>query len=215
MTRRVFSILLIAALTALMLIGCGKSDPLAMVSSNEEGIQTFGVAVDPAAQPSNPGTVPGAPNVVMPGVDDTVTQTDTGEAAPAVSSGNATTTANNAAGTGNGSGTGSGTGTGTGTTTNKPGSGSGSTPSVSTSPSAPTPIAPSDATAAQVRSYIGKELSEFITDHGYPISSDYEFIDEDDPDQGEIGTLEFRGFTVNTLRTNDGETITDVVEDPI
>ena len=60
---------------------------------------------------------------------------------------------------------------------------------------------------------MGQPLSDLIADLGYPIRSDYEDVDEDDPDAGKIGTLYFDGFTVTTLRDNDGETITAVTPD--
>ena len=41
--------------------------------------------------------------------------------------------------------------------------------------------------------------------------SDYEYVDEEDPSQGEIGTLYFAdGFTVTTRRNDSGETITAI-----
>jgi hypothetical protein len=45
---------------------------------------------------------------------------------------------------------------------------------------------------------------------GYPTRSDYEYIDETDPDKGEIGTLFFQGFTATTRRDSNGEIVTAV-----
>jgi hypothetical protein len=62
----------------------------------------------------------------------------------------------------------------------------------------------------EVAAYIGKSLSELVEDVGYPTRSDYEYIDETDPDKGEIGTLFFDGFTATTRRDDDGEIVTAV-----
>jgi hypothetical protein len=64
-----------------------------------------------------------------------------------------------------------------------------------------------------VKAYVGKSLTSLISDLGLPSSSDYEPIDENDPDKGDIGTLYFDGFTVTTQRNADSETITSVNED--
>jgi hypothetical protein len=61
-----------------------------------------------------------------------------------------------------------------------------------------------------VEGYIGKSLSDLIDGVGYPTRSDYEYIDETDPDKGEIGTLFFQGFTATTRRDSNGEIVTAV-----
>lgn len=60
---------------------------------------------------------------------------------------------------------------------------------------------------------MGKTLTELIDELGYPLSSDYQLVDEEDPDQGEKGTLYFNGFTATTLRKDGTETVTSVTPD--
>ena len=39
---------------------------------------------------------------------------------------------------------------------------------------------------------MGKQLSELIDKLGYPVRSDYDYVDEKEPSQGEIGTSVFQ-----------------------
>lgn len=57
---------------------------------------------------------------------------------------------------------------------------------------------------------MGQPLKKLIEDCGYPSSSSYDYIDEDDPDLGEYGMLYYVGFTVKTRRDSSGETIISV-----
>ena len=103
----------------------------------------------------------------------------------------------------NSSGGNSGTGTGDAGT------------STATSPAISPPASASTATLEEVQPYVGGPLSELIKDLGYPQRSEYEDVDEDDPDTDRIGTLYFSGFVVTTLRDKNGETIIGVqAEDP-
>ena len=203
MTRNRFAILLIAVLTAMLLAGCGNETT--MESSAPEGLQTFGVAVNPSTAPSQGQTVevtPGSATVKDPAGNTTGQE----------SGGNVGETDNQGQG-----------GTSTPTAPAAPSTQKPSTPSTSNTPVNPTtgpdapaisPPAPaSTATPDEVEEYVGKSLSELIADLGVPSSSDYELIDETDPDAGEIGTLYFNGFTVTTKRTADGEIITEVNEE--
>ena len=62
--------------------------------------------------------------------------------------------------------------------------------------------------------YVGKQLSELIDKLGYPVRSEYDYVDEEDPTKGEIGTFYFSGgFTVTTLRNSDGEVITGISQE--
>ena len=204
MTRNRFAILLIAVLTAMLLAGCGNETT--MESSAPEGLQTFGVAVNPSTAPSQGQTVeatPGGATVKAP----------TGEATGQESGANVGEADNQGQ---------SSTPTSTPTTTAAPSTQKPSTPAASNAPVNPTttpdapvisPPAPaSTATPDEVKNYVGKSLSELIADLGVPSSSDYEPIDPENPDAGETGTLYFNGFTVTTKKTADGETILSVNE---
>ena len=206
MTRNRFAILLIAVLTAMLLAGCGNETT--MESSAPEGLQTFGVAVNPSIAPSQGQTVeatPGSATVKDP----------TGEATGQESGANVGATDNQGQ-------SGTPTRTPTPTATAAPSTQKPSTPAASNAPANPTttpdapvisPPAPaSTATPDEVKTYVGTSLSELIADLGVPSSSDYEPIDPEDPDAGETGTLYFNGFTVTTKKTADGETILSVNE---
>lgn len=193
MTKRRLFILLTAALAALCLCACGDT---VEDSSAPEGLQTFGVEVDPSAQPSTAAvaspavsvsTAPGAgaSGTVLEG--DVSTSSQPSEPSAAAS-----------------------------TPTVRPSTSRAPTsPAVTATPSPEiSPPAPaSTANQSQAEDYVGRSLSDLIADLGYPSSSDYEYIDEEDPDQGEIGTLVFDGFTVTTRRDGSGETITSVNAD--
>lgn len=197
MTKFRTSLFILAVLTALMLAGCGDTT---QESSVPEGIETFGTAVNPSAQPSTGQVIPGDPDssaVQDPDTTGTIGgETDTQPSGTAAPSARPDTTPS--------------------TTATR-------TPSPSTAPSSPSPsddehpvISPpapaSTATADDARNYIGKPVSSLFAALGYASSSDYEPIDEDDPDAGDIGTLYFDGFTVTTKRTADGEIVTAVTE---
>lgn len=204
MTRNRFAILFIAVLTAMLLAGCGNETTVE--SSAPEGLQTFGVAVDPSTAPSQGQTVDTTPGSAAV-KDPTNTSTTSG--------GNVDEADNQGQG-------GTSTPTSTPTAAATPATQRPSTPSASSAPVNPTtspdapvisPPAPaSSATPDDVKNYVGKSLSELIADLGVPSSSDYEPIDEENPDAGETGTLYFNGFTVTTKKTAEGETILSVNE---
>lgn len=199
MTKFRIPILILAVLAALMLAGCGDTT---QESSVPEGIETFGTAVNPSAQPSTGEVVPSSSAALA------VTDPN----APGVVGENDTSTSS----------------TPSATTTSSPSTAPASTPtkrpSTSTVPASPSPsddedhpvISPpapaSTAGIDEAKAYIGKSLSSLFEDLGYSSSSDYEPIDEDDPDAGDIGTHYFDGFTVTTKRTSEGEIITAVNE---
>lgn len=193
MTKTRFSILILAVLTALILAGCGSTDNSAE-SSVEPGLQTFGVAVNPSAQPST--------GQVLPEVSASATETVT---AP---SGGVSTEDDAVASTAPSEEP--------APTPSKTPSGSGNsdTPATSTSPSSSPNIAPpapvSTATVDDVEQYVGKTLQQLVEDLGYPNSSSYDYVDEDDPSKGEIGTVYYSDFTVTTRRADGTETITAV-----
>ena len=203
MTKHRFAILLLAVLTAMLLAGCGNEIPTE--SSVPEGLETFGTAVDPSAVPSQAQTVqnPAGDATVKDPIGDGTVGEDNQSHDTVIGDGPAETAAPSGGSSAGGSSSGGS-------------SSGGSTTPPSTSPAAPaiSPPAPaSTATPDEVREYVGKPVTDLIKDLGYPISSDYEPIDEEDPDAGEIGTLHFNGFTVTTKRTADEEIITEVNEE--
>lgn len=209
MTRKRIFLLILAVLTALTLAACGASDDSSVDSAEPQGLQTFGVMVDPSAQPSMGQVITDysedAPAVSM---DNTVDGTDTQhtpapgqseEAAETASPSSAPTTAPTTA------------------PTVRPSTVPTQQPEASPSPSSPS-IAPpppmSSATVDDVMAYVGRPLADLIEEWGYPSSSDYEYVDDADPSLGEIGTLYFSDFTVTTRRENGVETITSVTPKP-
>ncbi len=203
MTKQRLSILMLAAVTLLCLGACGRTT---VDSSTPEGLQTFGAQVEPSAQPSTGQTVNGTP--VSPNtsgqstggsgviIEDNTQSSSRPAASPTTSSGSVTLAP---------------TRTPTPTTTPSPSTSPTATPYSSPAISPPAPA--SSATPDEAEDYVGKPLSDLIADLGYPIRSDYEDIDEDDPTAGKIGTLYFTGFTVTTKRDSDGEYITTVTRD--
>lgn len=198
MTRTRFSILILAVLTALILAGCGSVDDSTVVSE-EPGLQTFGVAVNPSAQPSTGQVMPGVSASVDAGntasTGDNVT-TDDQNVTVTPSTTAATTTTQSPS-----------------TDTSKPASSTAPSAEPSTSPSAniapPAPV--SSANVDEVRGYIGLTFQQLVEELGYPSSSAYEYIDQNDPDKGEIGTIYYPTFTVTTRRADGKEIVTDVV----
>ena len=203
--------ILAAVLAVLMLAGCGVGRESVQDNSTPEGLQTFGVAVNPSAQPSMAQEV--SPTctlpVGLPGGDPG--QNDQGE--------NGGTTSPSPSQSGNNGGNGNGGnngGNGGNNGGNGGNNGGGTTPTVSpsTSPAVSPPQPASTATYDEVMEYVGKQLSELIDKLGYPVRSDYDYVDEKEPSQGEIGTLYFSGgFTVTTLRNSDGEVITGISQE--
>lgn len=197
MTKKSHILILLAVVTALILPGCGQIED-SQVSSDTIHMETWGDTIDPAATPSM--------GQVLPDAQTTENQN------PDYSMGNTTISGQ---GDENESATQPPQSAQPSSTTSKKPSGGGNTAvAPSASPSSSPAIAPpapaSSATIDDVQGYVGKQLSSLIEDLGYPLSSDYELVDEDDPDQGELGTLRFNGFTVSTLRTDSGESITAV-----
>lgn len=196
MKKVLTTVLLLAALTALILAGCGNNN--AQESDLPEELNAFGVTVNPSAVPSTgemqpeTSTRPAIATTQKPGKVDNERNVQS-SSAPASPSPTKNNTSNYVPPT-------------TYTPTAQP----------SPSPSEPLqspPADPSGCSAEDARKYIGKSLSSLISELGYPVSSDYEPIDEDDPSAGDIGTLTFAGgFTVTTKRNSEGETITAVNE---
>ena len=195
--------ILAAALTVLLLAGCGVGGESVRDSSTPEGLQTFGVAVNPSAQPSMAQEV--IPSVTT---NDTIggepEQNEQGESvspSPGPSPSQSTTTG----------GTTTTKPSATTTPTKKPSNTTQPSTAPTTSPAVSPPKPATSATYDEVMQYVGKQLSELIDELGYPVRSDYDYVDEEDPTQGEIGTLYFSGgFTVTTLRNSDGEEITGI-----
>lgn len=199
--------ILAAVLAVLMLAGCGVGRESVQDNSTPEGLQTFGVAVNPSAQPSMAQEV--SPNVTMPdgSTGGEPGQNDQGE--------NGGTTSPSPSQSGNNGGNGNG-GNGGNNGGNGGNNGGGTTPTVSpsTSPAVSPPQPASTATYDEVMEYVGKQLSELIDKLGYPVRSEYDYVDEEDPTKGEIGTFYFSGgFTVTTLRNSDGEVITGISQE--
>lgn len=206
MTEKRLVPMIAAVLAALLLAGCGISTESNVDSSAPEGLQTFGVAVNPSAEPSKAQEVTPAVSGNGENTNGQPGQTDEGENG----SPNGTDGDNQGGTTGNGA---TPKPTATAKPTNKP------NPTPTTSPANPpisspsiTPPAPaSSATYDDVSKYVGKQLTELVADMGYPVRSDYEYVDDEDPTQGEIGTLYFSGgFTVTTRRDDSGEIITAI-----
>ena len=195
--------ILAAALTVLLLAGCGVGGESVQDSSTPEGLQTFGVAVNPSAQPSMAQEV--IPSVTT---NDTIggepEQNEQGESvspSPSPSPSQSTTTG----------GATTAKPSATTTPTKKPSNTTQPSTAPTTSPAVSPPKPATSATYDEVMQYVGKQLSELIDELGYPVRSDYDYVDEEDPTQGEIGTLYFSGgFTVTTLRNSDGEEITGI-----
>jgi hypothetical protein len=204
MTHKRLALTLLAVLAALLLAGCGVSDGSILDSSSPEGIQTFGTPVDPEAQPSMGQVIEAetGTQTALPDGTGTVGEQNSGSGTTDNTSGTPSTTAT----------TTTTTTTSSPATSKTPSSGSSTTTATSPSPSRniDPPAPASTATIDEVEAYIGKSLSELIDGVGYPTRSDYEYIDETNPDKGEIGTLFFNGFTATTRRDDDGEIVTAV-----
>ena len=215
MTHKRFLVVLMAVLTALILCACGDT---VEVSSAPDGIDTFGY-VDPSAQPSVAQTVPenndlpAQPSQIAPAASSgPVIEGDTPTSIQPSASVESDTPASAAPSSGN-SAAASPTATWTpSSSSDRPVSSD--APAVSDEPVSSPAIAPpeqaSTASYADAASYVGQSLSALIADLGYPSSSVYEDVDEEDPDTDRIGTLYYDGFTVTTRRTAEGETITGV-----
>lgn len=195
MAKHRFIVFLLAVVTALLVCACGDTTES---SSIPEGLQTFGVAVDPSAQPSTGQVVNGeaAP---------TSSSQPAASSGPMVEGDSPTSTEPSA----------SPSSTATSRPTSSRAPSTSSTPNTpDSSPSASPAISPpapaSTATIDEAMAYVGQSLSSLIADLGVPSRSDYEDVDENDPDAGRIGTLYFDGFTVTTLRDENGEVITAV-----
>lgn len=201
MVKKLFCMIL-AVLTVFSLVACGQE--VSVEDSQPEALQTFGEHVEATLPPSGGEIIPDAP-VTLPDPEGEVTpvipggeggQIGEGEdtvivASPAPSKAPASTAAPSSKPA----------------TSTKPSE----EPSPSPSPTVAPPEPASTATAQQATEFIGSTLKEMIDELGYPLSSNYERIDENDPSKGEIGTLVFvNGFVVTTKKTADGEYITGV-----
>ncbi len=206
-----------AALTVLLLAGCGVGGDSVQDNATPEGLQTFGVAVNPSAQPSVAQEVSPAVNANTAQDGTTVGelgQTDQGES---VSPRPSTTPSQSTSGS---STTTKPTATAKPTTrpnpTTQPSVSPSTSPSTSptTSPVISPPQPATTATYDEVKQYVGKQLSALVSELGYPVRSDYDYVDEEDPSKGENGTLYFSGgFTVTTLRNSDGEVVTGISQE--
>ncbi len=205
MTNKRFTLILLAVLTALMLAGCGRTGDSVLDSSSPEGIQTFGVAVDPSAQPSM--------GQVMPEVLQTPEADAVVQQGPTTIDGNDVQSGTNEEDEAEDEEVPEET---TAKPSTKPSSSSNSgssttaSPSPSTSPTIAPPAPVSSAVADEAKAFVGGPLNSLIESLGYPSRSDYEPVDVEDPDQGEYGTLYFTGFTVSTRRIDGVETILSV-----
>ncbi len=205
MTKKHLTLFILAVLTALILAGCGIGVDSEVASSAPEGLNTFGVDVNPSAQPSIGQVLPEATpaeNTDNPNISGGDTTVSGDNAPPAVTSGNSGTTVTSTPAPSSGSSSGGSSTSPRPTVSDEPVS----TPSSGIVPPAPA----SSATIEDVMGYVGKSPRELIEDKGYPTSSSYDFVDEDDPNQGEIGTMFYPTFTVTTLRKDGTETITAV-----
>lgn len=201
MTKKIICFLL-AVLTVMSLAACGTEVASSVESSAPEALQTFGNQVDPSAQPSAGEIISGDP-APLPSTDPETGTVAEGDAVPGSTGGQISeseTVATSAAPSASPTTSPAATKAPTTTTTTSP------------SPTIAPPEPVSSATADDATKFIGKTLSEFISAHGYPESSDYEYIDEEDPDAGEIGTIVFNGFVVKTKKTAEGEVITSVTK---
>ena len=204
MTRKRLFLLILAVLTALTLAACGASDDSSVDSSEPQGLQTFGVMVNPSAQPSMGQVVNGTPeDDPAVSMDNTIDGTDTQTTPPPGQSQEPQVPPSTEPSTAPSTAPSTRPSTPPTTVPVEP----------SPSPSAPS-IAPpppvSSATVDDVMAYVGRPLTDLIEEWGYPSSSDYEYVDDTDPSKGEIGTLHFSDFTVTTRRENGVETITAV-----
>lgn len=197
MTKHRFFILLIAVLTAITLCACGDT---VESDSAPEGLDTFGVTLDPSAQPSAGQTIAGNPDPANSGVPTSAGNLIEGDSQPSFqpNDGEEATTPDSPSAT---------------SAPSTPPPATSTAPTTTPSPSIAPPEPASTATVDQVMEYIGKSVSELIADLGYPQRSDYDYVDEENPDAGEVGTLYFNDFTVTTLRDADGEIITAVTPD--
>lgn len=196
MKKFLTTVLLLAALTALILAGCGNDTNPA--SSAPEGIGTFGVSMNPSAVPSTaPTAAQNSPTVAVPS-----TQKPSVSGEPGVQITSAPVSP-------------SPTKTPAPSATVRPSTAPTAKPSPSPSDKPPVPSAPaptSTTTPTDAAKYIGKSASTLLDEQGFPGGGrDYEPVDEDDPSAGEIGTFYYDGFTVTTKRAADGtETVTAV-----
>lgn len=200
MTKFRISVLCAAMLTVLFLAGCGDT---VQESSAPEGIETFGTAVNPSIQPSTGQTTPsasGGPSVNVPAPSGNIGESNAQPAStPSPSrqpvSEPAEATASHS------------------TPTPSPSPSASPEPSSALPPVVEPPAPATTADSSQAAAFVGRPLSDLFDElGGYSNSSDYELIDEEDPDAGEIGTHYFNGFTVITKRTADSEIITAVIE---
>lgn len=206
MTEKRLVPMVAAVLAVLLLAGCGISTESNVDSTTPEGLQTFGVAANPSAEPSKAQEVTPAVSGNGENTNGQPGQTDEGEnGGPNGENGN------------NQGGTAGGNSSPAPTSTSKPTSKPNPTPTTSpanspaSSPAITPPAPASSATYDDVSKYVGKQLTELVAELGYPVRSDYEYVDDEDPTQGEIGTLYFSGgFTVTTRRDDSGEIITAI-----
>lgn len=198
MKKFLTSVVFLAALTALILAGCGRnSDQI----SSTEGLDTFGsVTVIPSAVPSTGVMTPSStPQIAAPtskkpnNVVEGNTQASAAPASPSPSA--ATVPAPSYF---------------VPQPTVAPEVSPEPSPSEEPLPNEPAPYTTADIN--QALNYVGQPLSKLIEELGYPTSSDYEPVDEANGTVEANGTLYFAGgYTATTYRAPDGtETITSI-----
>lgn len=200
MTKKLLCIIL-AVLTVFSLTACGQE--VSVEDSQPEALQTFGEHVEATPPPSGGEITPEAP-ITLPdtNTDPTVPVIPGGETGQIGEGEDTVIVASPAPNKAP---------TATAAPTKKPTTSAKPSQEPSPSPSLAPPEPASTATAEEATEFIGSTLKDMIDGLGYPLSSNYERIDENDPSKGEIGTLVFvNGFVVSTKKTAEGEYITGV-----
>lgn len=210
MTKKLLCMIL-AVLTVFSLAACGQE--VSVEDSQPEALQTFGEHVEATLPPSGGEINPDSP-VTLPDTEGDVVPVIPGGETGQIGEGDDTVIVASPAP--------STTPAATAAPTKKPTASAAPSEEPSPSPTIAPPEPASTATAEQATEFIGSTLTEMIGELGYPLSSNYERIDEDDPSKGEIGTLVFvNGFVVSTKKTAEGEFVTGVsrtgapVEEPV
>ncbi len=197
MKKTIFSLTLLLALVALLLCACGSTTVVDSQDS-EDTLQVFGDTIDPSSSPTTAQVIESSTSPAV-----SATTTETGSVSVATDSAG-TETAAEASPEASAETTSASSSTTTTTTTAE--EEEIELEGASISP----PIAASEAGIEDAQAYVGSSLSSMLSGLGYPNRSDYDYVDEEDPDAGEIGTLYYDGYIVKTLRTDSGETVTSV-----
>ena len=198
MMKKMLLILTAVLLVLSLFSACGKSDGSELIDSSPDGLETFGDQIDPSAQPQTGNVLPNAPQEGQPG---TQTDPDAQATQPGGIAGQDDVQTSSAPSPSKAPVTQS----------PKP-----SQPAVSEKPDDPEvspepPVDPSEADREAAEAYIGKPLTDLIKELGYPVRSEYDYIDENDPEAGQIGTLYYKHFTLTTKEKNGEEEIITAV----